>query len=219
MANADKAVFERFNSKNHLHFLLILILLVLLVVAFFYFDHRYDISASILRLGILGNIIAVLLMTLLYMTPIPSEGLLILCFKIYGVYMGIFLSWLGMELSSIITFFIARVYGQKLLQKVVSPEQFALVDKWVQKKGTIGLLIARLLPVPALAINSIAGVIPSIDFWPYFWTAAVSIVPYYVATALVFLGIYQGTWQWLVLGAVAVTFFWGGGYLLNRRQV
>jgi uncharacterized membrane protein YdjX (TVP38/TMEM64 family) len=194
-------------------------MLAVLVAGFLYFDQRYAISASIQRLGLLGNVIAVLLMALLYMTPVPSEGLLILCFKIYGVYWGVFLSWLGMDLGSVITFLIARIYGQKLIQRIVSPEHFTMVNNWVKRRGTVGLLVARLLTIPAFAINCIAGVIPSIEFWPYFWTAAVSIVPYYIGTALIFLGIYKVSWQWLMFGVIAIAVFWGGSYALNRRQM
>jgi uncharacterized membrane protein YdjX (TVP38/TMEM64 family) len=189
--------------------------MAVLIAGYLYFDQRYAISVSIQRLGLLGNVIAVLLMVLLYMTPIPSEGLLVLCIKIYGIYLGIFISWLGMDISSVIIFLIARVYGQKLVQRAVSPEHFAMVNNWVKRKGVLGLLIARLLPIPAFAINCIAGIIPSIEFWPYFWTATVSIVPYYIGTALVFLGIYKGTWQWLIFGAVAIAVFWGSSYALN----
>ena len=207
---------QRFNSKNYIHFFLILFLMAVLVAGFLYFDQRYAISPSIQRLGLLGNVLAVILMALLYMTPVPSEGLLVLCMKIYGIYLGIFISWLGMDLSSIIIFLFARVYGQKLLQKTVSPERFIMVNDWVQRRGVLGLLIARLLPIPALAINCIASVIPSIEFWPYFWTATVSIVPYYIETALVFLGIYKGVWQWLIFGFVAIVIFGSGSYVLSR---
>ncbi|MDA8333858.1 MAG: VTT domain-containing protein [Peptococcaceae bacterium] len=213
----QRTIPKRFNSKHYIHLSLVLLMMAVLVGGFFYFDRRYALSAAILRLGLLGNVLTVLLMALLYMTPIPSEGLLIMGFKVYGVYLGIFLSWLGMDLGAVITFFLARVYGQKLVQRVVPPEQFAMVDNWVKTKGTTGLLIARLLPVPAFAINCVAGAIPSVEFWPYLWTAAVSIVPYYVGTALVFLGIYMGTWRWLILGALAIAVFGGGGYVLKRR--
>ena len=60
---------------------------------------------------------------------------------------------------------------------------------------------------------------PSIKFWPYFWTAAVSILPYYVVTSLVFMGIYKGTWQWLIFGGIAVAVFWGGTYALKREHL
>lgn len=212
-----KSFFRLCKRRKYLYFPLFLLLYAVLVVGFLYLDRRYALSLSIQRFGLWGYVIAVLIMALLYMTPIPSEGLLVLCFKIYGIYMGIFLSWTGMAMSSIITFLIAKLYGQKLVQKVVSPKNFTMVDSWVERKGTLGLFIARLLPIPAFAINCIAGVIPSIKFWPYFWTAAVSILPYYVVTALVFLGIYSGSWRWLMLGGFAVVVFWAAGYGLKRR--
>jgi uncharacterized membrane protein YdjX (TVP38/TMEM64 family) len=210
---------QQLSIKNYINFILLLFLMAVLTVGFLYFDQHYAISVSIQRLGLLGNVIAVILMALLYMTPIPSEGFLVLCFKIYGIYLGLFISWLGMDISTVIIFLIARAYGQKLVQRVVSPEHFAKVNNWAKRKGTLGLLIARLLPIPAFAINCIAGIIPSIEFWPYFWTAAVSIVPYYAGASLVFLGIYRGAAQWLIFGAIAIAVLWGGSYALNRRQV
>jgi len=202
-----------------INFALVVIILAMLVAAFLYFDKRHAISTAILSLGLTGYVLAVILMALFYMTPIPSEWLLVLYLRIYDVYLGVFLSWLGANLSSLIIYFIAKSFGPKLLARIVSPKYFANVDNWVKRKGALGLFIARLLPVPAFAVNYVAAVMPSIRFWPYLWTAALSIVPYYVTTALVFLGVSRGTWSWLILGAVAVAVFWGGGWVLNRRQL
>lgn len=220
MANLDtKTISQPINRKNHIPFFLAITLLAVLVPGFLYLDHRYALSANIKHTGLAGNVIAILLMAMLYMTPIPSEGILILFFKVYGIYLGILFSWLGMDLGSVITFFIIRIYGQKLLQRVVSPAHFAMVDNWVKRKGSMGLLIARLLPIPTFAINCIAGVIPSIKFWPYLWTAAVSIIPYYLGTALVFLGVCKGSWQSLIFVIIVIVVFWSGSYALNRHRI
>ncbi|HBP63273.1 MAG TPA: TVP38/TMEM64 family protein, partial [Desulfosporosinus sp.] len=50
------------------------------------------------------------------------------------------------------------------------------------------------------------------------WTAALSMIPYYVGTALVFLGVSQETWIWLVLGIIALILIWSAGYFLNKRR-
>ena len=192
---------------------------ILFIAAFLYFDRRNEISGFIRAWGLWGIVLAILLMAALCMTPMPSEGLVVLYLKIYGIYQGIFYSWLGSTLSSLAIFFIARIYGQKLMRKLISPKRFEIVDNWVHGKGSLGLFIARLLPIPAFAINYIASVMPSMKLWPYFWTATLSIVPYYIGTALVFLGVAQKTWIWLMLGAAALIVFWGTGYALNKRQV
>ncbi|MDR3600551.1 MAG: VTT domain-containing protein [Desulfosporosinus sp.] len=191
---------------------------VLLIAVFFYLDRRNGISVIIRAWGVWGVVFAVFLMAALCMTPIPSEGLVVLYLKIYGVYHGIFFAWLGATLSAMAIFIIVRVYGQTLMKRLISPERFKVVDTWVEGKGTLGLFVARLLPIPAFAVNYIASAMPSMKLWPYFWTAALAMIPYYIGTALVFLGVARETWIWLVLGIGALILFWGTGYILNKRR-
>lgn len=198
---------------------IIVVAFVIFIAAFLYFDRRDQISVLIRAWGLWGIVLAILLMAALCMTPVPSEGLAILYLKIYGVYAGVLYAWLGSTLSSLAIFFLARTYGQKLMQKLISPKRFDTVDNWVQEKGSLGLLIARLLPIPAFAVNYIAAVMPSMKLWPYLWTAALSMIPYYVGTALVFLGIAKETWIWLILGAAALVIFWSTSYTLSKKQV
>lgn len=203
--------------KKALYFLVGGIFILLLVV-FFYFDRSSEISALIQNLGWAGMLLAVLLMVVLCLTPIPSEGLVVLFLKIYGVYLGTFLAWLGCNLSTLLIFFVARYYGQIFFKKIITPERFDLVDKWIKNKGAWGLLIARLLPIPAFIINYAAGIIPSVKLWPYLWTAALSIIPYYVGTALVYLGITSKMWIWLIAGGAAIIAFGGISYLFSRKS-
>ncbi|AFM43198.1 hypothetical protein Desaci_4351 [Desulfosporosinus acidiphilus SJ4] len=197
---------------------LITLVFIILIAAFFYYDRRNQISDIIQAWGIWGVAFAILLMTAICMTPIPSEGLVVMFLKIFGVYEGVFFAWIGSTLSSLVIFILVRFYGQTLLKKLISPERFKTVDNWVEGKGSFGLLVARLLPIPAFAVNYIAGAMPSMKLWTYLWTAAVSMIPYYVGTALVFTGIARATWLWLVLGICALVLFWGTGYFLNKRK-
>jgi uncharacterized membrane protein YdjX (TVP38/TMEM64 family) len=192
---------------------------VILVAAFFYFDRRNQISTIIQAWGAWGAVFAILLMAAFCMTPIPSEGLVVMFLKIFGAYEGVFFAWVGSTLSALVIFILVRFYGQMFMQKLISPERFNLVDHWVKGKGSLGLLVVRLLPIPAFAVNYVAGAMPSMNLWTYLWTAALSMIPYYVGTALVFLGVAQATWSWFVLGLGALILFWGTGYFLNKRKV
>jgi len=192
---------------------------VVLLAVFFYFDRRNGISFIIRAWGLWGIVLAIFLMAALCMTPIPSEGLLVLYLKIYGIYQGIFFAWLGSTLSAMAIFIIVRVYGKMLMKRLISSDKFNVVDNWVKGKGALGLLVARLLPIPAFAVNYIASAMPSTKLRTYLWTAVLAIIPYYIGTALVFLGVAQETWIWLVLGMVALILFWGTGYLLTKRRV
>lgn len=198
---------------------LIIVVFIILIAAFFYFDRHNQISVIIREWGVWGVIFAVLLMAALCMTPIPSEGLVVMYLKIFGIYHGVFLAWLGSILSSLAIFIIVRVLGQRLMERLISPERFKQVDNWVEGKGSFGLFVARLLPIPAFAVNYIAGAMPSMKLWTYLWTAALSIIPYYIGTALVFVGVARETWIWLVVGMGALVVFWGIGYLLNKKRI
>ncbi|TGE32018.1 TVP38/TMEM64 family protein [Desulfosporosinus sp. Sb-LF] len=197
----------------------IFVAIVILIAAFLYFDRRNELSVMIQAWGLWGIVFAILLMAALCMTPVPSEGLVVMYLKIYGVYQGVLFSWLGSTISALAIFVIVRVFGQRLMQKLISLKRFNIVDNWVKGKGSLGLLVARLLPIPAVVVNYIAAAMPSMKLWTYLWTAALSMIPYYVGTALVFLGVSRETWIWLVLGIVALIAFWGTGYVLNKRRV
>lgn len=194
------------------------VIIILSIFLFFYLDRSDAISQIIKNSGFFGVLLALVMMAFVSMTPVPTEGLLVLYQKVYGVYLGTSLAWLGANLGSVIIFFIARSYGQKLLGQFVKPKYFELVNHWVEKKGTWGLFIARLMPIPAFAVNYIAGVLPTVRFWPYVWTAALAIIPYYMATALVFLGVSRQVWPWLIVGALGIFAFWGVGYWVKGRS-
>lgn len=205
-------------ETNYSWLILILAVLIALIILFFYLDRQNQLSQSIQALGLAGIILSILLMAALCMTPIPAEGLLVLLLKIYGVYEGTLYSWLGSIISSLVIFYLARHHGQKYFRKMITPRRFEMVDHWVRKRGTLGLVIARILPLPAFAINYITGAMPSVGFWPYTWTAAVTIIPYYIGTALVYTGASKSTWMWLVVGGGTLVILWVISYVLGRKS-
>ncbi|WP_434510281.1 TVP38/TMEM64 family protein [Desulfitobacterium sp. AusDCA] len=208
---------QKLNKKNYIVLFLIMVIFTVLIVLFFYLDRENRLSSLIQNWGLRGIFLSLLLMTALCMTPIPSEGLVILLLKVFGIFAGTLYAWIGSILSSLIIFYLARYFGKSFFQKLITPQRFETVDHWIREKGSLGLLIARLLPIPAFAVNYIAGVMPSVKLWPYIWTAALSIIPYYIGTALVYVGIVQSTWIWLAVGGTAILAFWGISYSLNKR--
>jgi uncharacterized membrane protein YdjX (TVP38/TMEM64 family) len=195
---------------------LIFFVLAVCVVAFLYLDRRDEISHVIRAWGFGGVLIAIILMGLISATPIPTESLMILYLKVYGLYWGILYSWVGFIVGSLLIFMLARSYGQELVLKIVAADKINIVDSWIKKQGTTGLLIARLLPVPAYAVNYIAGVMPSMKLWPYFWTGAISMIPYYVSTGFIYMSATGKTWQGLIVGGFIMILFWSLSYALNK---
>jgi uncharacterized membrane protein YdjX (TVP38/TMEM64 family) len=195
------------------------IVLILAIGLFFYLDRHDNLSTALRSWGFIGIVASILIMAIICVTPMPSEGLLILYMKIYGAWWGAFYSWIGATFSSIIVFMLARNVGTPIVRSIFKPHRFELVDRWVRERGTSGLLFARFLPLPGFIVSYIVGTIPSVRLWSYLWTGAVSIVPYYVSTALIFLGISHGWSTWLGLGTIFILIFWGVSYMVKKRAL
>lgn len=72
--------------------------------------------------------------------------------------------------------------------------------------------------MPASVVNYIAGLVQSVGSWDYIWTAAISIIPYYMGAALIYMGIFSKFAVWLFVGGFVVVAFWITSYLVNRRM-
>lgn len=191
---------------------------LVLAVLVLYWDRTGMISNEVRRWGTGGIGVAILLMAIICLTPVPSEGLLVICMKVYGVWWGVLYGWVGAIVSALVIFPIARKYGQTAVRRFVTEDAFREIDGWIEKKGAFGLLIARLLPLPGFAVSYAAGILPSIGFVSYMWTAAVSLVPYYMAAAFMFIGITAKFVWYIALGAVAFVAFWASGYWFHKRS-
>lgn len=192
---------------------------ILAIVAFLYIDRTQEVSNIIRSAGWLGVITAVILITLLSMTPIPTESITIMCLKSYGVVWGTFYSWVGSTLSSLAIYWLVKSIREPLLQVLISQGRFNQVYVWIKQKGTIGLIMTRFLPLPAFIVNYLTAIIPVIDFWSYFWTAALTIIPSYIATALVFMGISAKVGIWLFVGSLSMVILWIFSYVLSRYPI
>lgn len=104
--------------------MVIVAVFIFFIVAFFYLDRHNAISSLIKSLGPLGVLLAIFLMALLCMTPIPSEGLVLMYLKIYGVFWGTLLAWVGSNVGSLIIFLslsiMVNFFSISLLAKSVS---------------------------------------------------------------------------------------------------
>ncbi|PWI58398.1 TVP38/TMEM64 family protein [Sulfoacidibacillus thermotolerans] len=190
----------------------------LAVAIFFYLDERGEMTAMIRSYGLMGVIIAVFLMGAICMTPIPSEGLLLIFLKVYGVLYGLLFAWIGSTLGAISIFFLARFVIQPVVISMITEERLQQIDHFIRKRGTSGLLIARLLPIPAVLVNYAAGILPAVRFSGYLWTAVVSLLPYYMGTVFLFLGIMSGLDHWLLIGGVIILLLIGTSYFFNQKE-
>lgn len=191
---------------------------ILLLFAIYYLQRKYHFADAIRTWGWIGVVASILLMALLCIIPVPSEFLLLMNLNAYGIFWGITYAWIGVLLGTAAIFLMARYLGRPVLESFIPEERFEQVEAWVSSKGGLGLLMARLLPVPASVINYIAGVLKSVHWWDYLWTAAVGMIPYYCAVALIYVGVSKRIVVWLVFGGMALAFAWLFSRFLSKRR-
>ncbi|MCL6600963.1 MAG: VTT domain-containing protein [Alicyclobacillus macrosporangiidus] len=194
-----------------------LLLEMVLVIAILYLDRHGTITTLLRDWGAWGIAFSVGLMAVISIVPIPGEFLLILNMKLYGVLLGVLCAWAGTVIGALITFVLARHVAAPLIQRFVTKEHWIRVESWVQRQGAVGLLFARLLPIPAPIVNYAAGLLDSIRLWDYLWTAALSIWPYYIGVASLYTGVPHRFSPSVVLGIGVFVALWVLGFLLNKR--
>ncbi|MFB5189898.1 TVP38/TMEM64 family protein [Alicyclobacillus fastidiosus] len=195
----------------------VILVFALLIVLFFRLDRSDELSRVIHSTGLLGILIAVVLMAVLSILPLPSEFLMIVIMKIFGPWWGILLSWIGTMTAAIVTFLLARHLGRKLLSHFISEDRFEQISNWIGNRGAVGLIMVRIIPFPFIVVNYAAGVLRGIRLRDFIWTSAVGGIPYYIGAALVFLGVSKRYVTWLIVGGVALVVVWIAGYLFNRH--
>lgn len=189
------------------------------LVAFFYFDRNNSVTTMIQSFGASGVIGAVLMMALMCLTPFPSEGLLIMFLKIYGMFWGLLYSCTGFILGSIVVYAIARSIGIKAIHFwTFGSIRINAIDTWIMRKGTVGLVQVRLLPIPAFVVNVLTGILPSMSFWKYLWTGIVGTIPYYIGVSFIFFGTSRRDALALVIGIPILIILWLVAYRLRQHR-
>lgn len=204
-------------SKSFLWTSLVLLLGIVLIVWYFRIDNRGQVSHWIQALGPVGVVVAIFLMALFCVLPVPSEFLMIMNMRVFGVWWGIFYTWIGAMVGALAVFYMARYFGSRWLHSLVAKERLEQVDRWVERRGAIGLLLARMVPLPFIVVNYAAGVMRSVKAFDYAWTTGIGLLPYDIGAALVFLGVSKRFTVWFIVGALAVVLIWLAGYWFSRH--
>lgn len=141
--------------KNHIW--LKLFLLVLFLAAFSYilyetglikfFLNKQRMITFIESLGPWGFVGFVLLQALqVVAAPVPGEVTGFLGGYIYGPYLGVLLSTIGLTLGSYAAFFLSRTFGKPFVDRFVSPGTMERFDYLLHHKGAFLVFLLFLVP-------------------------------------------------------------------------
>jgi uncharacterized membrane protein YdjX (TVP38/TMEM64 family) len=93
--------------------------------------------------------------------------------------------------------------ARPLIEPLAKP-YLGKVNRWLEKKGDIGLLIIRFVPlVPYHFVNYASGLL-RVNIKTFLWTTAIGILPFTITITCLYAGLREGK---------LIPFIVGGGFL------
>ena len=109
--------------------------------------------------------------------PLPAFLLTFANANLFGWWKGAILSWSSAMAGAAVCFYIARILGRDVAEKLTSRRGLKQIDEFFEKHGRMSILIARLLPFISVDIVSYAAGLTSISFWSFFVATGIGQLP------------------------------------------
>jgi len=149
--------------------------------------------------------------------PLPAELLAMAAGMILGTFWGLVTIWIGSILGAYLAFFLARAFGQPLLQRVASGARLQRAQTWLGQADVTFLLAVRLAPVISFnLINFVLGC-TTIGWWRFTWTTALGIIP--ITALSVSMGAHWRDWRLLLAFCLAAVLVALVGYAIMRLRL
>ncbi|MEF9951273.1 MAG: TVP38/TMEM64 family protein [Clostridium sp.] len=154
----------------------------------------------ILGFGIWAPIVSFLLMILQsVVAPLPAFIITFANAAIFGWVYGAMLSWSSAMAGAALCFFIARMLGRDIVEKLTSKSAVKRADDFFKDYGTYAVLIARLLPFISFDIVSYAAGLTGMRFWRFFIATGIGQLPATIIYSYIG-GMLTGTTKMVVTG-------------------
>jgi uncharacterized membrane protein YdjX (TVP38/TMEM64 family) len=150
----------------------------------------------------------------LSLVPVPKNLLAGIAGVLFGLPLGILLSFVGSLAAASVTFALARRIGRDAVASLTGP-RVQRVEDMLREQGLVAVLLARLSPVPFTIVNYGAGVSP-ITWRDYLVGTAVGVVPGTVGYVALGASAGQDASTIVLAGTLAVLLF-VATVLLGRR--
>ena len=161
--------------------LLYLALIALLFLLIYLLGNRIDSAAianTVKRVGIFGPIVYILVTTSTFViAPVSGTPAIFAGFLLFGNYFQL-LVYLAAVLGMAINFWIARLWGRRLVVKLVGESNMDRVDEFTKDYGLKSLILLRLFQGNLLDFISYAFGLTKMKFLPYILVSALAPLPY-----------------------------------------
>lgn len=109
--------------------------------------------------------------------PLPAFLLTVANANLFGWWKGAILSWSSAMAGAAVCFYIARILGRDVVEKLNGKNGIKQIEEFFEKHGKMSILVARLLPFISFDIVSyVAGLTP-MKFWGFFIATGLGQLP------------------------------------------
>lgn len=109
--------------------------------------------------------------------PLPAFLITFANASLFGWWKGAILSWTSAMVGAALCFFIARILGRDIAEKLTSKAGLAQIDTFFEKYGENTILICRLLPFVSFDIVSYAAGLTSMSFGSFMIATGIGQLP------------------------------------------
>lgn len=145
------------------YFVLIIVIVIIILFGFLFPELKQILTPEFIRVfvlsfGFFAFIIYIILVSLAVPFNIPSTPIILAGGYIFGTISGFVLSLLGMIIGSTLAFYITRIGGKPLLEKLVDSHHISHFMKIFEKRGATAALLSYAVPVfPTDAVSLFLG--------------------------------------------------------------
>lgn len=111
------------------------------------------------------------------MAPVPAFLITLSNALIFGWAWGALLSWSSAMVGAALCFYIARILGRDVVEKLTGKKALEATDEFFIKYGKHTIIVCRLLPFVSFDLVSYAAGLTSMRFWGFFWATGIGQLP------------------------------------------
>ncbi|MCL6570896.1 MAG: TVP38/TMEM64 family protein [Bacillus sp. (in: Bacteria)] len=132
----------------------------------------------LLSFGPLAAVVSGLLMVFQsIVAPLPAFVITFANGLLFGWGWGALLSWSSAMVGAILCFYLAKILGRPVVEKIVTAKALKWWDQFFGKYGKHAVFIARLVPIVSFDLVSYAAGVTSISFWQFFLATGLGQLP------------------------------------------
>ena len=148
------------------------------IVRMFQTGNFSSMRAFIAQYGAWAMLVSSLLMIFQSLAaPLPAFFITLTNANLFGWWQGCILSFVSSMAGAALCFYIARILGRDVVEKICTKGALKQIEDFFAKYGKKCILVARLLPFISFDVVSYAAGLTAMDFWGFFIATGIGQMP------------------------------------------